>query len=256
MIVAYVDAWTSLGGSQFLDSPGHRPLPLVPVRRDRAVRRRELPHAGRTPPPGDQRQVQRRLRRDDHADAAAGRVRRAGHPRRRRALRGLLPAGVRQGRRGSCATPTAARTASLPGRLPRPRSSGPSRPTSPLHRDVRLRRGATPPTRTAPCGCPSTTPASVIPEVWERWLARDPVLMAAEPAYAEALRSLDCDLDRRGHHGRVLPRLRRGRVPARGGGRGGARRRGPLRAVRRRATAPSSTAIRSPSPGSPSASRP
>lgn len=30
----------------------------------------------------------------------------------------------------------------------------------------------------------------VVPEVWERWLARDPVLMAGEPRYAEALRSL------------------------------------------------------------------
>ncbi|MCW2947294.1 MAG: enterochelin esterase [Actinoallomurus sp.] len=31
---------------------------------------------------------------------------------------------------------------------------------------------------------------NVVPEVWERWLACDPVLMAAEPEYAEALRSL------------------------------------------------------------------
>ncbi|NUP03779.1 MAG: enterochelin esterase [Nonomuraea sp.] len=31
---------------------------------------------------------------------------------------------------------------------------------------------------------------AVIPEVWRRWLDRDPVLMAAEPRYAEALRSM------------------------------------------------------------------
>ncbi|MEV4393717.1 alpha/beta hydrolase-fold protein [Nonomuraea sp. NPDC049607] len=31
---------------------------------------------------------------------------------------------------------------------------------------------------------------AVIPEVWSRWLARDPVVMAAEPRYAEALRSM------------------------------------------------------------------
>ncbi|MEU4226924.1 alpha/beta hydrolase-fold protein [Nonomuraea sp. NPDC026600] len=31
---------------------------------------------------------------------------------------------------------------------------------------------------------------AVIPEVWERWLARDPVVMAARPGYAEALRSM------------------------------------------------------------------
>jgi S-formylglutathione hydrolase FrmB len=30
----------------------------------------------------------------------------------------------------------------------------------------------------------------VIPEIWDRWLAWDPVLMAARPEYAEALRSL------------------------------------------------------------------
>ncbi|HET6214548.1 MAG TPA: alpha/beta hydrolase-fold protein [Micromonosporaceae bacterium] len=30
----------------------------------------------------------------------------------------------------------------------------------------------------------------IIPEVWQRWLARDPVRMAAEPRYAEALRSM------------------------------------------------------------------
>ncbi|SDJ56937.1 alpha/beta hydrolase [Nonomuraea jiangxiensis] len=31
---------------------------------------------------------------------------------------------------------------------------------------------------------------AVVPEVWRRWLARDPVVMAGEPRYAEALRSM------------------------------------------------------------------
>ncbi|MEV0823993.1 alpha/beta hydrolase-fold protein [Nonomuraea rubra] len=31
---------------------------------------------------------------------------------------------------------------------------------------------------------------AVVPEVWERWLARDPVVMAGEPRHAEALRSM------------------------------------------------------------------
>ncbi|MDF5757080.1 alpha/beta hydrolase-fold protein [Spongiactinospora sp. TRM90649] len=31
---------------------------------------------------------------------------------------------------------------------------------------------------------------AVVPEVWQRWLDRDPVLMAARPRYAEALRSM------------------------------------------------------------------
>ena len=35
-VVVFVDAWTSLGGSQFLNSLEHRPLPGLPVRRGRA----------------------------------------------------------------------------------------------------------------------------------------------------------------------------------------------------------------------------
>jgi hypothetical protein len=31
---------------------------------------------------------------------------------------------------------------------------------------------------------------AVVPEVWARWLNRDPVLMAGKPRYAEALRSM------------------------------------------------------------------
>jgi S-formylglutathione hydrolase FrmB len=31
---------------------------------------------------------------------------------------------------------------------------------------------------------------ALVPEVWQRWLARDPVVMAREPRYAEALRSM------------------------------------------------------------------
>ena len=45
--IVFVDAWTSLGGSQFLNSAGTGPLPGLPVRRGRAVRRRALPDAGR-----------------------------------------------------------------------------------------------------------------------------------------------------------------------------------------------------------------
>ena len=52
-------------------------------------------------------QVQRRVRRDDHADAPAGPVRRAGHARRRHAVRVLLPPRVRHAPSGTCATTTA-----------------------------------------------------------------------------------------------------------------------------------------------------
>ena len=64
------------------------------------------------------------------------------------------------------------------------------------------------------------------------------------------------DLDRRGHPGRVLPRLRRRGVPARDRGGGGARRRPSTSSCSTPGTAPSSTAIRSPWRGSPSASVP
>ena len=76
---------------------------------------------------GDQRQVQRRLRRDDHPDAAAGPVRRAGHPRRRHALRVLLPAGVRPG--GALPASVRRRHLALVGRLPRPGPPSPRRRT-------------------------------------------------------------------------------------------------------------------------------
>ena len=56
-VVVYVDAWTAYGGSQFVDSPGTGALPLVPVRRGRAVGRRALPHHRRPRVAGDQRQV-------------------------------------------------------------------------------------------------------------------------------------------------------------------------------------------------------
>ena len=100
-ILVYVDCWTSLGGSQFLDSPGTGPLPHVPLRRGGPVGGRDLPHPGRRREPRHRRQVERRLRRDGDADAPAGRLRRAGHPRGGRALRDVLPPGVPRGRAGA-----------------------------------------------------------------------------------------------------------------------------------------------------------
>ena len=46
-LVVFVDAWTSYGGSQFLNSSSTGPVPRLPVRRGRAVRRRALPGAAR-----------------------------------------------------------------------------------------------------------------------------------------------------------------------------------------------------------------
>ena len=94
-VVVYVDAWTAYGGSQFVDSRGtgryhsylcDEVVPWVDARY-RTLRR---PGA-----PGDRGQVQRRVRRDDHPDAAPRPVRRAGYARRRHAVRVLLHARVR-----------------------------------------------------------------------------------------------------------------------------------------------------------------
>lgn len=49
--------------------PGDGPLPHVPLRRGRPLRRRALPDAPRGRAPRDHGQVERRLRGDDHADA-------------------------------------------------------------------------------------------------------------------------------------------------------------------------------------------
>ena len=76
-IVVYVDAWTTYGGSQFVDSAGtgryHSYLcdEVVPFVDEhyRTIADRDSRAISR--------QVQRRVRRDDHADAAARRVRRA-----------------------------------------------------------------------------------------------------------------------------------------------------------------------------------
>ena len=86
-LVVFVDCWTSLGGSQYLDSPGHGPLPDVPVRRNRPVGRHALPDAPGGQAPGDHRQVVGRLRGDGGAHAPPGPLRGAGHPRRRRPVR-------------------------------------------------------------------------------------------------------------------------------------------------------------------------
>ena len=122
---------------------------------------------------------QRRLRRDGHADAPAGPVRRPRDACRRRPLRGLLPARLPRMRPARCAT-------SYDGSFERFWDDFRVRPafSKDGRRRARSTTGAWPPatrpTPTAPCASRSTSrPASCIPEVWERWLAWDPVRMAA-----------------------------------------------------------------------------
>ena len=94
VIVVWVDCWTSLGGSQFLDSPGtgnyltylcDEVVPFVDERYRTIADRRSSRDPG---------QVERRVRRDGAPDAPPGPVGWARHARRRRVVRDLLPARV------------------------------------------------------------------------------------------------------------------------------------------------------------------
>ena len=109
-LVVFVDAWTSYGGSQFLNSSSTGPyldylcdevVPFV----DEPLRDAAGPRAPRA-----ERQVLGRLRRDGGADAAPRRVRRARLARGRRAVRVLLPAELPASSRASCATSSTARS--------------------------------------------------------------------------------------------------------------------------------------------------
>ena len=169
-------AGRSYGGSQFLDSPGtgryHTYLcqELVPWVDTRGTARSPARA------PRDRRQVERRLRRDGHADAAARPVRRDGDACRRRAVRGLLPAGVPRKTRALSVTTTTARTRSGG------RTSAPARPS-------RSAATSTSDQHLVMAACYSadedgtvrlpfdTATGELVPEVWERWLAWDPVRM-------------------------------------------------------------------------------
>ena len=71
-ILVWVDCWTSLGGSQFVDSPA--------MRRGRTLDRYSLPDAGPARAPGNCRQVKRRLWSYDYPHAATGFMGRTCHP--------------------------------------------------------------------------------------------------------------------------------------------------------------------------------
>ena len=128
-IVVYVDAWTALRRQPV------RGLARAPAATTPTSATRSCPGwtrtTGRWPRPahrGDHGQVQRRVRRDDHADAPAGPVRRAGHARRGLALRAVLHPGVRQVR----ASPARLRRGhlALVGRLPARGPRSPRKPTT------------------------------------------------------------------------------------------------------------------------------
>ena len=73
----------------------------------------------------------------------------------------------------------------------------------------------------------------LVAEVWQRWLRFDPVVLAREPAHAETPARHARHLDRLGAQRRVPPRPRRDRLPPRGRRRGVPGRACPLRALPR-----------------------
>ena len=187
-LVVFVDCWTSYGGSQFLNSAALGRYQDYLCDEVVAFVEERYPALADRESRGAHRQVVRRVRRDGRADDAAGRVRRARLARRRRAVRGLLPAGV-------------------PGR----RAHAARRVRRLLRVVLRAPRGADH-VDWSTCGSPlemygyaaaySPDPANpgkaLLPfdvatgrlhdDIWALWLDKDPVRMA--PAHAEALRSM------------------------------------------------------------------
>jgi S-formylglutathione hydrolase FrmB len=187
MIVVYVDAWTSLGGSQYVDSPGtgryhsylcDEVVPWVdahyrtlPSRDHRAITGKSSGGYGAMITP--------MLRPDlfgalaTHAgDSLFDTCFRRDFPRLARALRDDYDGSIEKF------------LADFRGRLPG---------TKDTDIDLIMIYGCAAAYSADEDGTvhlPFDDTGEVIPEVWDRWLARDPVRMAASPEHAEALRSL------------------------------------------------------------------
>ncbi len=188
VIIAYVDAWTAVGGSQFLDSPGtgryHSYLcdeivPFVDANYRTLAERRHRAISGKSSG-GYGAMITPMLRPDvfgslaTHAGDALFEV--CYRPEFAKVARLL---------RDSYGGSYAAFIDDLRGRI-----FG-TKPTDMPLIEMYGYAAAYSAEEDGTVLMPFDDTGDVIPEVWERWLSRDPVLMAAEPAYAEALRSLD-----------------------------------------------------------------
>ena len=166
--------------------PGNGALPDVPVRRNRPVGGRALPDAPGGPAPGDHRQVVGRLRGDGGAHAPTGPLRGAGHPCRRRPVRGW-PTSPTSARRPRPSRALRRVVRAVLGRLPVASGRAEAERSRPaehvVHGRVLLDRSDG--TVRIPFD-PAT--GRLVLEVWDRWLARDPVRMV--PGHADALRGL------------------------------------------------------------------
>ncbi|GAA4509896.1 alpha/beta hydrolase-fold protein [Actinoallomurus oryzae] len=187
VIVVYVDAWTSVGGSQFLDSPGtgryhsylcDEVVPYVDARYRTLASRDHRAISGKSSG-GYGAMIAPMLRPDvfgalaTHAgDALFDVCYRPHFPKAARQLRDSYDGSVE------------AFLTDFRGRIAGTKDT-----------DLSLIEqygysAAYSADEDGTVRLPFDDTGNVIPEVWERWLAWDPVLMAARPEHAEALRSL------------------------------------------------------------------
>ncbi len=186
VIVVFVDAWTALGGSQFLDSPGtgryhsylcEEVVPWVDARYRTLASRDHRAISGKSSG-GYGAMITPMLRPDlfgalaTHAgDALFDVCYRPDFPKVVRALRGYEGSMDRF-------------LADFRGRI-----AG-TKDTDLTLIEMYGYAAAYSADDDGTVRLPFDDTGAVVPEVWERWLSRDPVLMAAEPAHAEALRSM------------------------------------------------------------------
>lgn len=187
VIVVYVDAWTSVGGSQYLDSPGtgryhsylcDEVVPWVDAHYRTLASRDHRAISGKSSG-GYGAMITPMLRPDvfgalaTHAgDALFDVCYRGDFPKIARLLRDFYDGSID------------AFLADFRGRIPGTKDN-----------DLQLIEtygysAAYSADDDGTVRLPFDDTGEVIPGLWERWLSRDPVRMAAEPEYAEALRSL------------------------------------------------------------------
>jgi putative esterase len=185
-IVVYVDAWTSVGGSQFLDSPGtgryhsylcDEVVPYVDARYRTLASRDHRAISGKSSG-GYGAMVTPMLRPDvfgalaTHAgDALFDVCYRPHFPKVARQLRDAYDGSIE------------AFLTDFRGRI-----AGTKETDLPLIEQYGY-SAAYSADDDGTVRLPFDDTGDVIPEIWERWLAWDPVRMAARPEYAEALRS-------------------------------------------------------------------
>ncbi len=185
-LVVYVDAWTAYGGSQFVDSPGTGPYlsylcdEIVPWvdRHYRTVADRDHRALMGKSSGGYGAMVVPMLRPEvfgafaTHAGDALFEVCWNDFPRMARALRDSYNGSIEKF------------LADFRGRIPM---------TKELDGMLIMLAGCAAAYSARPDGgfdLPFDAHGARVPEVWQRWLSLDPVLMAGEPRYAETLRSM------------------------------------------------------------------